>query len=47
MKLLILGLVLLGLTSCSLVQWMPTSDCQEIYYQRIDNEVSLEAKCRV
>lgn len=43
---LILWLLIL-LTGCSLVQWLPSSACEQVNYQRLGNEVEVYAKCTV
>lgn len=44
MKVAILCLLLTG---CSLVQWIPSSNCEHVKYERHHDEVEVVAKCRV
>lgn len=44
MRIILLCLLLSG---CSLVQWLPTSNCQKVEYIRIDTHVSVKAECEV
>jgi hypothetical protein len=37
--------VMLG--GCSLVQWLPSSSCEEVTYQRLKNQVEVYARCKV
>ncbi len=46
MKVLLI-ISLLTLSSCSLVQLMPSSDCQYIEYVRVDNLVTVKAECEL
>jgi hypothetical protein len=46
MKLITLCLALL-LSGCSLVQFMPSSACEYINYERIGDKVTLKAECDV
>jgi hypothetical protein len=34
-------------SGCSLVQWLPSSACEEVIYQRIGNQVEAYARCKV
>lgn len=43
----IIVLMCLGLSGCSLVQWMPTSACEYVKYERVENYVEVEAQCTV
>jgi hypothetical protein len=42
-----LCLALLALTNCSLVQWLPSSSCEHVKYERSGNQVEVEASCSV
>jgi hypothetical protein len=45
MKYILLSLLL---SSCSLVQYIPsTTACHEVHYDRIGNDVELNAKCKI
>lgn len=46
MKLLLVMLCLI-LPSCSLVQWLPSSNCEYVEYIRVQNQVSVKAECQV
>lgn len=46
MKPSVLILILL-LSGCSLVQWLPSSSCEYVKYERIKSDVYVEALCRV
>jgi hypothetical protein len=46
-KLLILIPLIYQLTACSLVQWLPSSSCEEVTYQRLKNQVEVYARCKV
>jgi uncharacterized protein YceK len=46
MKLLLVTL-LVTLSGCSLVQWMPSSSCDHVKYERIKNDVQVQAECKV
>jgi hypothetical protein len=35
------------LGGCSLVQWLPSSSCEEVTYQRLKNQVEVYARCKV
>jgi hypothetical protein len=35
------------ISGCSLVQWLPSSSCEEVTYQRIKNKVEVYARCDV
>lgn len=48
MKYVIASLVLFFLNGCSLVQYIPsTNACHEVHYDRIGNDVELNAKCKI
>lgn len=36
-----------NLAGCSLVQWLPSSSCEEVTYQRLKNKVEVYARCTV
>ncbi len=44
---LTLTIAVLALNGCSLVQWLPSSSCDYVRYERIGQEVEVEALCRV
>jgi hypothetical protein len=46
MKTLIIVLAL-SLSGCSIVQWLPSSACEYVSYERIDNQVHVRADCKV
>lgn len=37
----------LALSGCSLVQWLPSSSCEHVKYERVGNQVEVEASCRL
>jgi hypothetical protein len=37
--------VLLTLSGCSLVQWLPSSSCERVTYDRVGNKVTVLAEC--
>lgn len=43
----LLILLSLALSSCSIVQWLPSSNCQHVKYERLLNHVSVSAECEV
>lgn len=43
----IIVLIALLCTGCSVVQWLPTSACDYVKYERIGNDVTVDAKCEV
>jgi hypothetical protein len=43
MKIIILSCLLLS--SCSLVQWFPSSNCEYVEYVRFKNHVDIKAEC--
>jgi hypothetical protein len=47
MKNLIALILLACLSGCSLVQWLPSSSCEEVIYQRLNNQVEVYARCKV
>lgn len=44
---LLLVMLCLTLSSCSLVQWLPSSNCEYVEYVRVQNQVSVKAECQV
>jgi uncharacterized protein YceK len=46
MKLLLVTL-LVTLSGCSLVQWLPSRSCEYVKYERIKNDVQVQAECKV
>lgn len=46
MKLLLVTLCL-TLSSCSLVQWLPSTNCEYVEYVRVQKQVSVKADCEV
>lgn len=46
MKILLITL-LITLSGCSIVQWLPSSACEYVSYERIDNQVHVKADCKV
>jgi hypothetical protein len=34
-------------TGCSIVQWIPSSNCDYVEYIRVGNEVNVKAECKV
>ena len=47
MRVLILCLIPIVLNGCSLVQWLPSSDCSHVRYERVGSQVEVEASCQV
>lgn len=46
MKLLIIILMASTICSgCSLVQWLPSSSCEYVKYERVQNQVHAEVDC--
>lgn len=37
--------VMLG--GCSLVQWLPSSSCERVTYERVSRNVTVYAECKV
>lgn len=44
---LTLTIAALVLSSCAVVQWLPTSSCEYVKYERDGSQVEVEAKCRL
>jgi hypothetical protein len=44
---LYLGLASVSLSGCSLVQWLPSSACEHVMYERTGNSVEVYAQCQV
>jgi hypothetical protein len=44
-KLLILIPLIYQITACSLVQWLPSSSCERVTYDRVGNKVTVLAEC--
>jgi hypothetical protein len=42
-----IGIAVLALSGCALVQWLPLSSCDHVKYERNGNEVQAEASCRL
>lgn len=41
----ILGITLIILSGCSIVQWLPSSACEYVSYERVNNKVEVVASC--
>lgn len=39
--------IILSTQGCSLVQWLPSSNCEYVEYVRVQNQVSVKADCQV
>lgn len=39
--------IILSTQGCSLVQWLPSTNCEYIEYVRVQNQVSVKADCEV
>ena len=44
---LYLTIAAIALNGCSVVQWLPTSSCEHVKYERTHDYVKVEAQCRV
>jgi hypothetical protein len=44
---LYLGLASITLNGCSMVQWLPSSSCEHVKYERTGDYVEVDAQCRV
>lgn len=40
-------LTIILLTSCSVVQWIPSSACEHVLYERTGADVTVKAECKV
>lgn len=40
-------LIATALCSCSMVQWLPSSACEYVKYERIGNKATVAAECAV
>jgi len=47
MKRSVLIVILMSLSACSLVQLLPSSDCQYVEYVRVNNLVTVKAECEL
>lgn len=47
MKLTMCLLLAVLLTGCSLVQWLPSSNCDYVEYKRVSRDVTVYAECEV
>jgi uncharacterized protein YceK len=47
MKRMLIILLAVMLSGCSLVQWLPSSSCEHVKYERIGRQVEVEASCSV
>ncbi len=47
MKTLLVLTIVITITGCSIVQWLPSSACDYVSYERIDNQVHVKADCKV
>jgi hypothetical protein len=46
-KIMILSAAIYHLAGCSLVQWLPSSACDKVIYERVARNVTVYAECKV
>lgn len=46
-RILVALLLAMMMAGCSLVQWLPSSSCEHVKYERVGNQVEVEASCRL
>jgi hypothetical protein len=47
MKTTFLLMATIWLSGCSLVQWLPSSSCEKVKYERVGNKVKVNAECEI